>query len=401
MNKEDFPLLKKNIIYLDNSATTQKPQQVIDAISNYYTDTNANVHRGIYSLSEEATRQYEESRNVVAKFINADSKEVVFTSGTTDSLNMVAELLNYNDIFKESDTILLSVFEHHSNFLPWQRLAQKHHSKLELINITKDYEIDIDELLVKISKLKPKIVAISHVSNVLGTIVPIKEIILSIRKISPNTIIVVDAAQSIAHLRIDVKALDCDFLAFSGHKVYGPTGTGVLYGKESILKTISPVRLGGGIIEKVTVEESTFTDVPHRFEAGTPNIEGAIGLKSALEYIEQISFDKIIKYEKELSEYAYQKLSGIDGIELYCTNSNNHIGVFSFNIKGIHPHDLAQVLDESNICVRAGHHCAQILHRKVLGVNASVRASISFYNDKNDIDLLVTKIEEAKKKFRL
>ena len=401
MNKEDFPLLKKNIVYLDNSATTQKPQLVIDAINNYYINSNANVHRGIYSLSEEATRQYEEARNVVAEFIHADSKEVIFTSGTTDGLNMVADLLNYNNIIKDSDTILLTVFEHHSNFLPWQKLAQKNHSKLELTTITKDYEIDINDMLAKVSRLKPKIIAISNISNVLGTIVPIKEIVLGIREISPNTIVVVDAAQSIAHIKIDVKSLDCDFLAFSGHKVYGPTGIGVLYGKESILKSLLPVRLGGGIIEKVTVEESTFTDIPHRFEAGTPNIEGAIGLKSALEYINKTGFDKIIKYEKELSDYTYQKLNGIDGIKLYSTSRNNRIGVFAFNIEGIHPHDLAQILDESNICVRAGHHCAQILHREVLGVNASIRASVSFYNDSDDIDLLVTKIEEAKRKFSL
>ena len=401
MNKEDFPLLKKNIVYLDNSATTQKPQIVIDAIKNYYTNTNANVHRGIYNLSEEATRQYEEARNVIAKFINADSKEVIFTSGTTESLNMVADLLDFKNIFKEGDTILSTVFEHHSNFLPWQRLAQKHHSKIELVNITKDYEIDIDDIVTKVSRLKPKILAVSHISNILGTIVPVKKIISSIRKFSPNTIVIVDSAQSIAHLNIDVKSLDCDFLAFSGHKVYGPTGIGVLYGKESILKTLSPVKLGGGIIDKVTKDESTFIDIPHRFEAGTPNIEGAIGLKSAIEYINNIGFDKIIKYEKELGDYAYRKLTGIKGIQLYCTSNDNHIGVFSFNIEDIHPHDLSQILDESNICVRAGHNCAQILHRDILKVSASIRASFSFYNDDSEVDLLVKKIEEAKNRFKL
>jgi len=292
--------------------------------------------------------------------------------------------------------------EHHSNLLPWQQLARKREIPLLFNVIIDDFKLDLIDLYKKIDDYKPQVIALTHASNVLGTINPIKEIIKKARELSPLSIIVIDAAQSIAHLDIDVKDLDCDFLVFSAHKLYGPTGIGIVYAKSNILESMSPFKLGGGIVNKVTEDDVTFTESPNRFEAGTPNIAGAIGLNASIDYINSIGKEKIFEYERDLAKYAYTQLKKIDGLNLYCpSDSADNIGVFSFTIEGIHSHDLAQILDESNICARAGHHCAQILHREILGISSTLRISLAFYNEKSDIDKLVEALKIAKVKFKI
>lgn len=402
MKKEDFPILKSNqLIYLDNAATAQKPQSVIDSLVKFYSEQNSNVHRGIYKLSEDATQAFEKSRENIAKFINANTNEVFFTSGTTEGINIIANLIDHNEFIDSNTSILVSVMEHHSNLLPWQQLARIREIPLLFNVITEDYKLDLEDLYKKIDDYKPQVIALTQASNVLGTINPIKEIIKKIRELSPLSIVVIDAAQSIAHLNIDVKDLDCDFLVFSAHKLYGPTGIGIVYAKSKILESMTPFKLGGGIVNKVTEDDVTFNESPNRFEAGTPNIAGALGLSAAIDYINSIGKEEIFIYEKDLANYALTQLKTVDGLKLYSpSDSVNNIGVFSFTLYGIHSHDLAQILDESNICSRAGHHCAQILHREVLGISATLRVSLAFYNEKSDIDKLVEALETAKKKFK-
>ena len=395
--KKDFPILKNNkICYLDSGATTQKPKEVLEEIQKFYQKYNANPHRGAYSLSIEATNIYEETRKKIAKFINAKhSEEIIFSKNTSESLNLIAYSYGLENL-KENDEVVLSIMEHHSNLVPWQYVTKKTKSKLEYLYIDDNYEITSEEIKKKITK-KTKIVSITHVSNVLGTINPIKEIIDYAH--SKGAIVIVDAAQSIPHMKIDVQELDADFLVFSGHKMLAPLGIGVLYGKKEILNKMQPFIMGGDMIEYVYEQETTFAPLPNKFEAGTQNVEGVVGLGAAIDYIEKIGYDKIHQIEQEVLDYAMEKLSELEYLTIYATkNKENHTSVISFNIKGIHPHDIATILDTQNVCIRAGNHCAQPLMR-YLGIDSTCRASFYIYNTKEDVDMLVKAIEKAYKMF--
>ncbi len=381
--QSDFPILS-NLIYLDSSSTTQKPKAVIDAIKKFYEEDNANVHRGVYKLSLKATLAYEKAHEIVAKFIGARFEEVIFTKGTTESLNLLAYSLGKN--LQAGDEIVLTEMEHHSNLVPWQQLAKEKSLKLKFIPLTSDFQLDLRKAQELITS-KTKIVSVTHVSNVLGTINPVKEIAALAHE--AGAVMIVDAAQSVPHLPLKVKELDCDFLAFSGHKMCGPTGIGVLYGKNELLEKMDPFLYGGDMIKEVTFERSTWNDLPWKFEAGTPNIAGAVGLAAAVEYLQSIGMENIQQQEQELTMYALQQLSTIPSLKLLGPSSAKERGaVFSFTVDGIHPHDASELLDKVNICVRGGHHCAMPLHEK-LGLGGSVRASLYFYNTREDIDLLV------------
>ncbi len=350
--KNDFPLLKnRNIAYLDSGATTQKPKQVIDAIKDFYENFNANPHRGAYSLSMEATEKYEDTRSKIAKFINTrHSHEIIFTKNASEALNLIAYSYGMENA-KNEDKIVLSIMEHHSNLVPWQKVSKVTGAKLEYMYINKDFEISDEEIESKITD-NTKIVAITHVSNVLGTINDVKKIIKYAHK--KGAVVVLDASQSIPHMKIDVQDLDCDFLVFSGHKMLAPLGIGVLYGKKEILNKMTPFLMGGDMIEYVYEQETTFAPLPNKFEAGTQNVEGVIGLGSAIDYIEKIGYDKIQEIENEVVFYAIEELKKLDFIDLYLTpNLNNHSSVISFNIKGVHPHDVASILDSEGVCVRS------------------------------------------------
>lgn len=395
--KKDFPILKNNkICYLDSGATTQKPKEVLEAIQKFYEKYNANPHRGAYSLSIEATNIYEETRKKIAKFINAKhSEEIIFSKNASESLNLIAYSYGLENL-KENDEVVLSIMEHHSNLVPWQYVTKKTKSKLEYLYIDDNYEITIEEIKKKITE-KTKIVSITHVSNVLGTINPIKEIIDYAH--SKGAIVIVDVAQSIPHMKIDVQELDADFLVFSGHKMLAPLGIGVLYGEKEILNKMQPFIMGGDMIEYVYEQETTFAPLPNKFEAGTQNVEGVVGLGAAIDYIEKIGYDKIHQIEQEVLDYAMEKLSELKYLTIYATkNKENHASVISFNIKGIHPHDIATILDTQNVCIRAGNHCAQPLMR-YLGIDSTCRASFYIYNTKEDVDMLVKAIEKAYKMF--
>ena len=396
--KKDFPILnERSITYLDSGATTQKPVQVINAIDEYYKTTNANVHRGAYSLSVEATAQYEKAREKVANFINSPSAEqVIFSKNATESLNLVAYSYGMENI-KKDDEIVLSIMEHHSNLVPWQKVAKTTGAKLNYMYINDEFEISDEEIESKITD-KTKIVGITHVSNVLGTLNNVKKIIKQAHK--KGAIVIVDASQSIPHMKIDVQDLDCDFLVFSGHKMLAPLGIGVLYGKKQILNDMTPFLMGGDMIEYVYEQETTFAPLPNKFEAGTQNIEGVIGLASAIDYIENIGYERIAQIEDEIVSYAREELSKLDFLELYLTpNKENHSAVISFNIKGVHPHDVASILDNYGICVRSGNHCAQPLMR-YLGIDSTCRASFYLYNTKEDVDKLVEALKKAYEMFK-
>lgn len=403
MHKNLFELLKKypELVYLDSAATTQKPKQVIDRIERYYTEENANVHRGIYKLSELATKEYENSRQVIADLINAVSaNEVIFTGGTTDSINFVAYW--WRNAHSLGSYILTTRMEHHSNFVPWQqRVKHKEQNPLVLINLNYELRLDLEDLETKLNQYKPKLLTLTHISNVTGVINPIEEIVAIKNRISPQTRIFLDCAQSIAHMKIDVQKLGVDFIAFSGHKMYGPTGIGVLWAKSEVLENeLQPYRYGGGMIQNVEIEDSTWANIPDRFEGGTPNIEGAIALAEATDFLKTIGMDKIQTHEAELSDYALQRLKSIPEIQIHGPeNTTARIGVISISIAGVHPHDIAQILDEDNIAVRAGHHCNQILMRDVLKIPATTRASFGIYNDKSDIDRLIEGLEKVIKIF--
>lgn len=399
--KQDFPIFNQKIndetlVYLDNAATSQIPKFVEEKVRDFNEKERANVHRGVHALGLRATNQYESSRQKVANFIGANNaKEVIFTSGCTDSLNLVAASFGEQNI-QAGDEILVSIMEHHSNLLPWQQLAKRKQAKLNFIEINSDGLLDIENLKSKISS-KTKIVALTHVSNVLGTINPIKE--LTDLAHEKGAIVVVDGAQAVGHFPIDVAELNVDFYAFSGHKMFAPTGIGVLYGKKDLLDKMPPYRLGGEMIANVTREGATWAEVPYKFEAGTPNIAGAIGLGAAIDYLQSLDFDLIQKHEQELTSYALEKLKNVSGLTIYGPQkSNGRIGVISFNLKNIHPHDLATALDLNGIEVRAGHHCAQPLMAS-LDTESTVRASLSIYNNKDDIDKLVSSLHEAKEFF--
>ena len=396
--KKDFPILnEKQITYLDSGATTQKPEQVINAIDEYYKTTNANVHRGAYSLSVEATAKYEEAREKVARFINSPSAEqVIFSKNATESLNLIAYSYGMENL-KKDDEIVLSIMEHHSNLVPWQKVAKTTGAKLNYMYINDEFEISDEEIESKITD-KTKIVGITHVSNVLGTINNVKKIIKQAHK--KGAIVIVDSSQSIPHMKIDVQDLDCDFLVFSGHKMLAPLGIGALYGKKQLLNDMTPFLMGGDMIEYVYEQETTFAPLPNKFEAGTQNIEGVIGLAAAIDYIENIGYERIAQIEDEVVNYAREELSKSDFLELYITpNKQNHSSVISFNIKGVHPHDVASILDTYGVCVRSGNHCAQPLMR-YLGIDSTCRASFYLYNTKEDVDKLVEALNKAYEMFK-
>ena len=396
--KKDFPLLEnENITYLDSGATTQKPIQVIKTIEEFYQKYNANPHRGAYSLSVEATEQYENTRTKIAKFINAKHREeIIFSKNATESLNLIAYSYGLDNL-KKDDEVVISIMEHHSNLVPWQKMTKQTGSKLKYMYINENYEITDEEIENKITE-KTKIVGITHVSNVLGTINNVKKIIKYAHK--KGAVVIVDASQSIPHMKIDVQDLDADFLVFSGHKMLAPLGIGVLYGKREILNKMTPFLMGGDMIEYVYEQETTFAPLPNKFEAGTQNVEGVIGLGAAIDYIENLGYDKIQEIEHEVISYARQELSKLDYLTLYTTpNKENHSSVISFNIKGVHPHDVASILDSEGVCVRSGNHCAQPLMR-FLGIDSTCRASFYIYNTKDDVDKLVKALDKAYNMFK-
>ena len=395
--RDDFPILQnRKMAYLDSGATTQKPKQVIETIEKFYENNNANPHRGAYSLSIEATEEYENTRKKIAKFINARyEEEIIFSKNASESLNLVAYSYGLDNL-KKDDEVVISIMEHHSNLVPWQYVTGKTQSNLKYMYVNENYELSKEEIESKITD-KTKIVAITHVSNVLGTINPVKEIIKYAHK--KGAIVIVDASQSIPHIKIDVQDLDADFLAFSGHKMLAPLGIGVLYGKREILNKMNPFLMGGDMIEYVYEQKTTFAPLPNKFEAGTQNVEGVIGLGAAIDYISNLGYDKIQEIEDELLDYAREELSKLDFLKIYMTpNRKNHSAVISFNIKGVHPHDVASILDTENVCVRSGNHCAQPLLR-YLGEDSTCRMSLYFYNTKQDIDMLVEALKKAYKMF--
>ncbi len=392
--KKDFPILVKNkeISYLDSGATTQRPKCVLDKIEEYYNNSNANPHRGTYSLSVKSTEMYENARKRIAKFINARfPEEIIFSKNASESLNLIAYSYGLDNV-KKDDEIVISIMEHHSNLVPWQYVAKKTGAKLNYMYINDKYELSKEEIENKITE-KTKIVGITHISNVLGTINNVKEIIKYAHK--KGAIVVVDASQSIPHMQIDVQDLNADFLVFSAHKMFGPLGLGILYGKREILNKMSPFIMGGDMIEYVYEQDTTFAPLPNKFEAGTQNVGGVIGLSAAMDYIENIGYENIEKIEKELIGYAREELAKLDFLELYMTpNKENHSAVISFNIKGVHPHDVASMLDLDGVCIRSGNHCAQPL-LKYMGLDSTCRASFSIYNTKEDVDKLVQGLKKV------
>jgi cysteine desulfurase/selenocysteine lyase len=394
VNKSDFPIFKnKSLIYLDSASTSQKPKVVLDAMMNVYENSNANVHRALYDLGSESTELYESSREMISKFINAaSSKEIIFTSGATASINLLAYTLGAQ--LKKNDEILISHMEHHANIVPWQQLAKRTGVTLKYLPLTESGELDLSQSN-KLITTKTKIVSITHMSNVLGTINPIKEIAKLTKMV--GAIFIVDGAQSVSHMPVNVQDLECDFLVFSGHKMLGPTGVGVLWGKIEMLNKLDPFMSGGEMIEKVTLEESTWNEVPYKFEAGTPNYVQAIGLGAAVEFLSKIGMENVHNYEKKLTSYALEKLQTIPKLNIHGTPTKRG-SVISFNIENIHPQDLAQFLNEDNICIRVGHHCAQPL-LETLNETSTARVSFYVYNNFSDIDKLVDSIKSTIKYF--
>jgi cysteine desulfurase/selenocysteine lyase len=396
MNRDDFPILNRTInnhrlVYFDNAATTQKPQSVIDALSFYYARFNSNIHRGVHGLSQEATALFEEARECVRKYINAPSnQEIIFTRGTTESINLVAASFGKRFI-NEDDEVLITEMEHHSNIVPWQLICEEKKAKLKVLPFNEQGELCLD-LLDEFLTEKTKIVAITHTSNTLGTINDLKTMIDKAHL--KNIPVLIDGAQAMSHEKIDVQALDCDFFAFSGHKMYAPMGVGVLYGKERRLNAMPPYQGGGEMVDKVSFEKTTYNELPYKFEAGTPSVGDVVGLKIALEYIESVGIDKISAYQQKLYHYAFEKLSQIGDIEFYGTASHK-AAILSFNLKGIHPFDVGAILDQFGIAVRTGHHCTQPIMTK-LGISGTVRASFAFYNTFEEIDRFVEAVKKAK-----
>ena len=395
ITRELFPILNREVnnkllVYLDNAATSQKPQSVIDALSNYYSNYNANIHRGIHTLAEEATAAYEATRVTAQEFINAASaEEIIFTRGTTEGINLVAYTWGRQNIHA-GDEIIISGMEHHSNIVPWQILCEEKKAILKIIPVTDDGELDLDEYKNLLSS-KTKLVSIVHVSNALGTVNPVKEIIDAAHNV--GAVVMVDGAQSTVHLDIDVQKMNCDFFAFSGHKVYGPTGIGVLYGKKEILESM-PVFMGGGeMIKEVTFAKTTYNDLPYKYEAGTPNIADTIALRTALDFITETGKIFIRKHENELLEYATEQMEAIPGLKII-GKAKEKVSLVSFVIKNIHPQDIGVLLDNQGIAVRTGHHCTQPLMAR-FGIPGTVRASFAMYNTKEEIDRLVTGLQKA------
>ncbi|WP_333598964.1 aminotransferase class V-fold PLP-dependent enzyme [Flavobacterium sp.] len=392
--RADFPILSqkvngKPLVYFDNGATSQKPQVVIDAISKYYQEINANIHRGVHTLSQLATDAYEVSRAKIQNHINAKhAHEVIFTSGTTHGINAVAH--GFASLLKTGDEVLVSALEHHSNIVPWQMLCERTGATLKVIPMNEKGEL-IPSEYDKLLSPKTKIVTVNHISNALGTINPIKEMIDKAHQV--GAAVLIDGAQATPHIKPDVQALDCDFYVFSGHKICGPTGIGILYGKEEWLRKLPPYQGGGEMIATVTFEKTTYADLPHKFEAGTPNIEGGIVLGTAIDYLNAVGFDNIAQYEHELLEYATEKLLEIEGLRIYGT-SKQKTSVISFNIDGIHPYDIGTIIDKLGIAVRTGHHCAQPI-MDFYQIPGTIRASFAFYNTKEEIDAMVEAVKKA------
>ncbi len=391
--KNDFPIFKskeKNFIYLDSASTSQKPQSVIDSVSSYYDSYSANIHRALYEIGEKATDKYESVREKVRKFMNVpDSHSIIFSSGTTESINLIAYAWGTKNLNKD-DHILITEMEHHSNLVPWQLLSSRSNASLDYILLNNDGTLELESLEKKILS-KTKIISVSHQSNVFGTINPINKIIDEAKKVGAITVI--DGAQAVPHMKVDIENLGCDFYAFSGHKMLGPTGVGVLIGRKTILEKMDPFMGGGEMINTVTMEKSTWNDVPWKFEAGTPNIAQVIGLGAAIDYIEKIGIENIHQHEQALLKYGLEILSQNENIVLY-GNPEIRGAVIPFNVKNVHPHDLAKFLDTDGICIRAGHHCTQPIMNR-LGINATARASFYIYNTKNDIEKLAESIKKT------
>ncbi len=398
--REDFPILKtlvrgKPLCYLDNAATTQKPQQVIDSLNEYYTSVNSNIHRAVHTLGEKATAAFEDARIKVKNFINAGSeKEIIFTRGTTESINLVANSFGRSNL-TEGDEILITGMEHHSNIVPWQLIAAEKNAVLKVVPVTDSGELNIDEF-EKLITDRTKIIAVVHISNTLGTINPVEKIIAIAHK--HGVPVLLDAAQVVSHFPVDVQKLDCDFFAFSGHKLYGPTGIGVLYGKEKILEQMPPFMGGGDMISSVTFSKTTYNDLPFKFEAGTSNIADAIGLGAAIDYIESIGFESISKYEKYVFDYVTKELMNVEGLKIVGT-APGKISVISFVLDNVHPHDVGTFLDYEGIAVRTGHHCTQPLMDR-FNIPATSRASFSMYNTIEEADILVRGIKKVIEAFR-
>ena len=392
--KKDFPIFNSSdLVYLDNAATTHKPQSVLDAVDRLYTEANANVHRALYSLGSESTERFENSRTKVADFINSNSaKEIIFTSGTTEAINLLARSLG--DTLKPGDEILISEMEHHSNIVPWQLAAQRTGATLNYIPITETGELDLSKP-DHYFKPNTKIVSITHISNVLGTINPVKKLTEMAHEM--DALLIVDGAQGVPHLQLNVQDLGCDFYAFSGHKMLGPTGIGILWGKTELLDKMDPFMGGGEMIETVSMESSTWNEIPYKFEAGTPNFAQAVGLGAAVDYLKTIGMSTIAEHENTLTTYALNKINQIEGIRIH-GSADERAGVISFNVDGIHPHDLAQFLNEDNIAIRVGHHCAQPL-LSTLGETATARLSFYIYNDESDVDKFYNSLTNIRKYF--
>lgn len=394
--REDFPILKRKVwgkplVYLDNAATTQKPRAVIEAVRRYYTTSNANVHRGVHDLSERATREYEEARARAARFLNAgDDREIVFVRGTTEAINLVAQSFA-RPLLRRGDEVLITVMEHHSNIVPWQMVCANTGATLKVVPVNDAGELDLAAYREHLSP-STRLVAVTHVSNALGTVNPVREMIGMARE--KNIPVLVDGAQAAPHMKVDVRDLGCDFYAFSGHKVYGPTGIGVLYGKREHLEAMPPYQGGGDMILRVTFEKTTYNEIPYKFEAGTPNIAGAIGLSAALGYLEGIGQDAVAAHEQELLDYATEMVGKVPGVRLVGT-AREKAGILSFVLEGVHPHDLGTVLDHEGVAIRSGHHCAMPL-MDALGLPATARASFGMYNTRAEVDALVEGIWKAR-----
>lgn len=392
--RAQFPILErpvneKPLVYFDNGATAQKPQIVIDRLHTFYANENANIHRGVHTLSQEATTAYEEARNTIQSYINAQyNHEIIFTKGTTDSINLVA--FSFGELLKAGDEVVISAMEHHSNIVPWQMLCERKGCKLRIIPMFKNGELDI-ETYDKLLSEKTKMVAVTHISNSLGTINPVEQIIKKAHAVGAKVLI--DGAQSIQHMHVDVQALDCDFYAFSGHKLFGPTGVGVLYGKEEILNTMPPYQGGGDMIKEVTLEKTTYNELPHKFEAGTPHIAGGIGLGAAFEFLATLDMQAVQKHEEELLEYATAALNQLKGLKIY-GEAEEKTSVVSFLIDGTHPYDVGTLLDKMGIAVRTGHHCTQPV-MNFFNIPGTIRASFALYNTKEEIDVMLKGIDRA------
>ncbi len=398
--RKDFPVLHQTVnghplVYLDNGATSQKPRAVIDTVSHYYETYNANIHRGVHFLSENATREYEAARDRVQRFINAaDRREIIFVRGTTEGINLVAQAYGRPRL-KPGDEIVISTMEHHSNIVPWQMLCQQTGAKLKVVPVTDEGEFDFDAYL-RLLGPKTRIVATVHLSNSLGTINPVKKIVEAARQHGAVTLL--DGAQAVPHIAVDVQDIGVDFYAFSGHKVFGPTGIGVLYGRQELLDSMEPYQGGGDMIRTVSFEETTYNDLPYKFEAGTPNIVGAIGLAAALDYVSELGIDAIAAYEDDVVAYATDKVADIPGVRIIGTAPEKS-GIISFLMDGVHPHDIGTVLDSQGVAIRAGHHCTMPLMKR-FGVAATSRASFALYNTKEEADTLVAAIWKVKEMFK-